>query len=266
MKNDSPDNSNCDFALDALEYLYGELAGERKKAFRRHLDGCPECAAELQDFSAVRFSIAEWKSSDFDKLATPAIVIPFETATAKTVETPESVSWIAALRNYLSFSRVFTAAAAVFLIALLIGFGIFFSGNREGDNLTAASNAQPDLDVKTPLNPTPSKEETGVQKTNAPDDAADVRKTDRAVEKPQTGEREKPRPVELAVKPAAKSKPAPEKTAGGKTTNIDAQAGKQKAKPAPNRIQRPRLNQLPEDDEDEGLRLTDLFAEIETRE
>ncbi len=85
MKNDSPKNFNCEFAAETLDFLYGEMNGERKNAFQTHLHNCSDCADEIEDFSGIRFSIQDWKAAEFDNLATPKILIPYDIV--KTVET-----------------------------------------------------------------------------------------------------------------------------------------------------------------------------------
>jgi len=50
---------NCRQAEDLIiDYLYGELSPESTEIFRRHLDGCPECAARVSELSLVRRTTA----------------------------------------------------------------------------------------------------------------------------------------------------------------------------------------------------------------
>jgi len=50
---------NCRQAEDLIiDYLYGELSPESTESFRRHLDGCPECAARVSELSLVRRTAA----------------------------------------------------------------------------------------------------------------------------------------------------------------------------------------------------------------
>ena len=77
MKNDSPQNFNCEFAPEIVDFVYGEMNAERKNVFDVHLNKCSNCADEIAEFSGIRFSIQDWKAAEFDNLATPEIKIPY---------------------------------------------------------------------------------------------------------------------------------------------------------------------------------------------
>ena len=113
MKNDSPQNFNCEFAPEIVDLVYGEMGNERKNVFDRHLNDCSNCADELKDFSGIRFSIRDWKTSEFDKLSTPEIKIPYQTTPVNIVENEKPASWFDAVRSYLTLSPLMSGAMAV---------------------------------------------------------------------------------------------------------------------------------------------------------
>lgn len=255
MKNDSPKNFNCEFAAETLDFLYGEMSVERKNAFQTHLRNCSDCAVEMEDFSDIRFSIQDWKASEFDNLATPKIRIPFETV--KTVETEKSVSWFDSIRNYLTFSPVLSGAMAVLIFAVLVGFGIFVLNKNADKDLVAESNQKPNLNVKPSVKPQPSVEKKP-EVAEIPDKVIDGKIID---EKQKNDESV---PAQVNTKPASKQKNQPVKTVEKKTSKSDSVNDPKNAKTVTNK--KPRLNELPEEDEDNSLRLADLFAELETKD
>jgi hypothetical protein len=260
MKNDSPENFNCEFALEIVDFLYGELVGERKKAFQNHLNNCSECAGEIEDFSGIRFSIQDWKAFEFDNLITPQIEIPYEITAVKTVET-KKVTWFDSIRNYFIFTPVFSGAAAVLIFAVLVAAGIFFLNKNNGNDLVAETNQKPNLNVT----PQPSVENKIKPNEKTPEFIKIPEKTidDKIINKKQKNV--EPVPARVNNNSNAKPKTQPVKTVEKKSPNADLKNDTKNAKNVPNR-NRPRLNELPEEDEDNSLRLADLFAELETKE
>jgi predicted anti-sigma-YlaC factor YlaD len=43
-----------DFKDLLMAYLDGELEGEKKREFEKHLSACPECSSELEDFKRLK--------------------------------------------------------------------------------------------------------------------------------------------------------------------------------------------------------------------
>lgn len=261
MNNNSPKNLDCKFAAETLEYLYGEIGGERKNVFQKHLDNCAECADLIEDFSAVRFSIKDWKAAEFDKLATPAIQIPYEIPALKTVVTEQSGSWFESVRNYFSLSPVLSGAAAVLLIALFFALGIFVFNNNS-DDLIADSNQKPNLNAKSSEMPKSAvlaeKEESKSQPETADPKTIDTVEV-------QKQKSEVSVPVRVDSRPNTKQKIQPVKSTEKQTPNADLINDTKNAKTVPAK-NKPRLNELPEEVEDNSLRLADLFAELETKE
>jgi hypothetical protein len=262
MKNDSPKNFNCEFAPEIIDFLYGELSGERKNAFNLHLRNCSDCADEIEDFSGIRYSIRDWKVAEFDNLATPKIEIPYEIAAVRTVET-EKLSWFDSIRNYLTFAPVLSGAAAVLIFAVLIATGIFFLNKNAGEDLVAGSNQKPNAAPSVKPQPSVKDKIETDEKTPEIVDIPEKAIDDNIIDKKQRNI--ETIPAQVKNNSNAKQKTSPVKTVEKKSSSADLKNDTKNAKTVPNR-NRPRLNELPEEDEDNSLRLADLFAELETKE
>ncbi len=254
MRNNSPLNFNCEFAPDIVDFIYGETGDERRKVFSSHLINCSDCADEVAELSDITFSIRDWKSAEFDKLATPNIQIPYPMPVV-TMADEKTVSWLDSVKGFFRLSPVLSGAMAVLLLGLMVGLGFFILDKNE-NQLVAETNS------KNTFNPKPSaspEKSVGVEERN-------LAGTDDSEMKPKVENKiivDDVRPVE-AKKSESKQKmqavraveknPVPN---AATNTNNDAKVTPVKKKP--------RLNELPEETEDDSLRLADLFAELDTK-
>ncbi len=241
-------NSPCSFAEEVVEYIYDEMNGESKAEFEIHLAKCASCADELAGFGIVRSQVSDWKLKEFSSLATPPVELPIVRAVENK---PVKRGWFESLRDLARLSPVFGASAAFAVLALCVGIGYFAVGsnNRVGNDLTAS---------KTPVvNPTPA-----VKTSPTPN-----------IEPPKTQ-------VESAdAKPkVAPSKPIVEvvKATSSTPKKVIIQATQTETKPVvvtknkPNRGTKPatmprqsEVNLAPDNnDDDDSLRLSDLFDEV----
>lgn len=253
---------NCEFAEETVSYLYGELSEPQKAEFRTHLENCSACAGEVQNFASLQSSIRKWKAEEFDRLSTPAIEIPYHTAE----KTFGSFSWFDGLWN--SFSRGFVPVGA--LAALVVGLvlGSFFLFSSADNDYVAGTNKVPEVNktntVNVPVNNL---------KENIPSNDLQTGENDLV-------EKEKPR---LAKSEETKSPAAQNNSTGKKINPVKASANsaanrnqtekavtpevknpktdKNKNLPVYGNV--PRLNNLPEEAEDDDLRLADLLDEID---
>lgn len=263
MKNNSPQNFNCEFAAETIDFIYGEMSIERKNAFQIHLNKCEDCADEIREFSDIKFSIQNWKTSEFDKIATPKFEIPYQ-KTSEVVITNEKISFFDSVKNYFRFSPVLSGAAAFTVLAFLIGSGVFLlQNNREQ---TVAENKP-----TTNLSPTPNVVRSSVNSENT-----DLKTKAAEQNKP---ENEKPSPILVDNKDKNVEKSVPSKANDKMVNDEKIQAVKtieKKSAPSVNvnnnkeqkavqTIKKPRLNDLPEDEEDNSLRLSDMFADLDTK-
>ena len=254
MLNNNIQNRECTFAEQLVAYLYDEIGVAEKPAFEAHLLDCENCADEFREFSNINFSLSEWRKADFETLSFPVFVMP-QTFKAKS----EKVSPLAAIRAYLTFSPIFTAATltALLICAGLLLFATSFSSEKDVAERKneAVQNKQEKIPYKNPIN----EKQTVVTDENVV-----------AVEK-------------IAANPAnnvVKSAPSPnirlknEAAKIGKSDRISVhemasnKTGKSGApdtgKDAP--VKTPVKNEVPsltiEDDEDNSLRLSDVLDEV----
>lgn len=263
MKNNSPQNFNCEFAPETIDFIYGEMSGERKNAFQVHLKNCEDCADEIRGFSDIKFSIQDWKTSEFDKIPTPEFEIPYQKIN-QIVIANEKISFFDSVKNYFRFSPVLSGAAAFAVLALLIGSGVFLLQNERES--TIAENI-PASD----LSPTPSVVRGSVNSENENSKPKSVE-----TNKP---ENENPSPVLADGKDKNTGKTVPSKAINktvGDEKNQTVKTTEKKSAPIGNinngkdqkavqTTKKPRLNDLPDDEEDNSLRLSDMFAELDTK-
>ena len=261
-------NYNCEFAPEIVDFLYGELKDNRQNEFKMHLSKCSDCADEVRDFSEIKFSIQNWKTLEFDKISTPEIIIPYEKAVFNRSETAKALSFWQTFRNYFSVSPVFSGAAAVLLTAFLLAVSLFLFNGKNKD-LLAENNTDPNVN--------PTNFPISAEKIETIDEQKAVEKKivstaktsadkNRKTETPKNSSTEpKNSSTEIVSKSAAVRLDQTNKVSEKKLNSaFNAKSENKSTKTIPVK-NKPRLNELPEDDEDKSLRLADLFAELETR-
>lgn len=104
-----------DFNKELLDYLYGEMSMEEKKAFETKMEENAQLKREFNELSSVR--------QELDNLKDKEVMEPFSTARRKT----RSTGWLkASPRNMIVFRPV-TAVAASLLVLMLVGYLTNFS-------------------------------------------------------------------------------------------------------------------------------------------
>ena len=224
-------NVNCKYANEIVPYMYGELASSATAEFESHLLECQLCTDEFAELSAARYEVYDWKKLEFDPLATPVFEIPFEDVAAS--------SWIEKLRA--AFSGWAMPAAAFGGIAIIVALVAVFAISRfEPGPATVAKR-----DTNSPAN-----ENTNTRNT-APSTSVKT-EPDPAVKSAATGAERTP-PRALPVKDTTPRRAVrTQQAVAPRVTNA----------PSPNV---PRLNDFAEE-EDNSLRLAELFEDIDTRE
>lgn len=256
MRNDSPQNFNCEFSPETIDFIYGEMNDSRKNAFQIHLNKCAECADEIRDFSEIKFSIQDWKASEFDRMATPKIEIPYR-KTNEVIIANEKVSLMDSFKSYFRFSPAISWTAG-FAVLVFVFAATFFVLKDDEHQMIAENNTKANLSPTPKVitqsspdvvsNPTPEKTEN----SNPPVDVDDK-------------ESEKQKIVRANTKPSSEQKTTSIKTIEKKSPVVE-NINNTKDQKAVQTKKKPRLNDLPEEDEDDGLRLADMFAELDTRE
>ncbi|MBK8467223.1 MAG: hypothetical protein IPL32_15505 [Chloracidobacterium sp.] len=145
MKNNG--KTNCPFEDEIVSYMYDEMVGVERSQFETHLADCTVCTDDFAAISEARFSVFEWQKEEFNHLPTPEIVIPYEPR-QKFVEQSESVGLWAGLRGWLQPLPL----AAVAGLVLFLGVGFLMLRSTGTSELPIASNVRPnDVPSTAPL-------------------------------------------------------------------------------------------------------------------
>lgn len=250
LDRDNNHNGSCEFASEIVDYIYGEIEELTRDTFDAHLPGCETCTAELAGVSAARLSVMEWRAAEFDSLKTPAIVIPYEK-----VERDAEQGWLASLQGFFASSPGWAATAAIIPISVVcLGVALFtfdlFGPVEVAQQNNAGSNT-----------PRPN-QRSGVDGNVARLETA----PEVAASKPERDNEIADEPVKApvtSVKVSERTTPRPRKA---KAVSADTPAKATDQSQPPTRRQRaPRLNNF-EDEEDDSLRLADLFAQTDTED
>ncbi|CAN5529722.1 hypothetical protein BH10ACI1_BH10ACI1_19930 [soil metagenome] len=253
-------NSSCAFSGHIVSYLYDEATSQEKNDFETHLPDCLNCSDEIAGFGLVRSSINEWRNDEFFKLESDSLKIsalrstkPVETA----INTDQSDSWINKVRRLFTFSPVFVGGFAALVICL--GLGWLFIENSQ-KNIVADVNKTLEIPSVSPL--------TLNNVIMKPDESI-VKKDSQAVQNKQIIEvgQNNLENQKLANSTSNRSKKSlgskaesPKKVETIAENNVNK---KQKSTKVPNST-KPTLSGMTED-EDNSLRLSELFAEIDTK-
>jgi Putative zinc-finger len=251
MSSNNGHNSSCAFEEQIVSYLYDEASKQEKIEFETHLKTCANCAGELSGFGFVRSSIQEWRNEEIFALEMPALEIPaLKTATVER----ESSSWLENLKRVFSFSPKFAfgALAALVICAGLVVLALNFSGNR---NIADSEVKQPE--------PILASNKINEEKIAAPKDekVSDIAPAPLKQETADNKFVEKSLPTKKDSRVKAPNAAPKNKINAPKSNNFATNKNKKTDKLEKQEI--PTLSDFDED-EDESLRLADLFSEIDT--
>ncbi|HEY0659313.1 MAG TPA: hypothetical protein VGD05_12600 [Pyrinomonadaceae bacterium] len=116
----------CVYTAEILAYLYGEIGKREKFDFETHLPDCTNCTDALADSAFALFSVKEWRDTEFAHLETPVINVPYLLEKEIITDASVSDSWLARLRRYVSLSPAWATAGGA-MAALAIGIGLVFA-------------------------------------------------------------------------------------------------------------------------------------------
>ncbi len=269
VANTDNNKRDCEFSEETVAYLFGELEDSKKAEFSSHLENCADCAAGLTSFSSIHSSIQNWKTAKFDNLSTPVIEIPWNLKTAEQ-KISVSGSWLGNLREIFSFPHGLIQFGAFAAVLICLGFGLYFLKSSAPENIATEPKenqiinnvlSTPETEVAKIENFDSNSEkeknskESGITKL----EDSDI-KTSADKEILTTGGN---LPVKVSAKPANKN--IIQKSAF--KNSIRGNRSPKNENNFPNDIYGsvPRLNTLPDEADDEDLRLADLFDEIDTR-
>ena len=272
MLNNNHKNSSCAFAEHLVSYLYGEIAGSEKIEFETHLENCSGCADELAGFGLVRSSILDWRK-EFSAIEMPAFVLPEAQARqfSETVSI-ENHSWFGEIRKLFSFTPTWAAGAGA-VLAVCVGLtllAINFSGNgeRAGNDLKDVNSGvvSPTVEKKTQPPEKADKKGAVEKSTEYSSNSGASKPGDLADKAPATTKNDPAVPNNSAVKISSGSRNSAFEEKSSQSPNDSAPAranqdGGIKKSPSVKARKAPKLVE-DEDDEDDSLRLADLFEEI----
>jgi len=260
MLNNKYNNSSCKYTEQIVSYIYDEFTSAEKGEFKAHLVNCYSCADEIKSFGFVRSSISEWRNEEFSNLETPFINIPlknreksFSVVTSKS----ESKTWFGKLGKIFSFNPAFAGLAILVVCVGIAWFAFNFSG---GVNEIAANRIDKNS-VQPPAAPTNeislnSSEITAADKNNEKSTVikpADV---------PQEIKREKTTSPSRAIVKASNN--IPKNNSDNPVVKVKESNDGNKKAPSVQKRQIPSLTNI-EVEEDDSIRLADLFDELDTK-
>jgi Putative zinc-finger len=259
MTNNNHKNSSCGFAEQLVSYLYEEIDGTEKTVFEAHLKNCSNCSDEFAAFSGVHFSINNWKIKDFSNLETPLIEIPYKDSVTPT-KTQEisgvTDSWLSGLRALFSFSpRAWSLATASFaVLAVCAVIALFAFNSRQPNDVATANKNQIKPIIAPTVENTPP--ETNVNSNeNNQSEKQPKQQVEPKSSQPELATEQNPKNIR-PIK--ASTNPRPVQKVENIRKNNDIKNKQNKDKVAPKILTEP-------DDEDDTLRLAELFEEIGTR-
>jgi hypothetical protein len=262
MTNNNHKNSGCGFSEQLVSYLYGESGAAEKSAFETHLRSCSACAEELEAFSGVHFSITDWKTKEFASLAPPVIEIPYKISGQKLSRTEivsdVNGSWWSGLRNLLSLSPNWSlATASMAVLAVCVGIGLIALNSGKSNDIAGGANKDTKPSAVPTIEKNPDQSNTNATKNIAPEKA--VKPPDEP-KSPQSEVAVAPdRKNRRVVKDADSQRPTQRTEASNSPKNKDVKPNNKNNKPAEPKI-------IEDEEEDDTLRLAELFEEIDTKE
>jgi anti-sigma factor RsiW len=251
MKNSNHKNSGCLYGEQLVSYLYDETGSAESSSFEKHLENCSACAEELTAFSGIKFSIGNWKLNDFAALETPVIEIPYEKPRKESEIGAVQETWLARLRDLFSLSPAWSlAAASVAVLAICTGAVLIKVNSGRGDDVAGTNK-----NTQQVATPTFERSPKAVNADVNSNESAETDAAPRKEPKPTLPERADNEP---AVKASKNQRQLPKAAAD---------------LPKPSNAKRDHKNKtvvppktLVEEDEDDSLRLAELFEEIDTIE
>ncbi len=228
--------NGCERSSEILPYIYRENSHADRDIFDAHLADCAECRDEFAAMSFSRYSVYEWQREEFASLATPDLAAVFATK----VSDGEPLGWLDGIREWFTLPQRLAFAGGFAAIAVGIISGAFYLSSSD-------QAATPDI----------------------------VKENEVTISQPTIDRGTAPIP-EIVQAPDAmpeRAKPAEAVRTLSKPVNRKAAVNRGPADKKPSEsslatVQPADLPRLTEDDDDldYGLRLSDLVADIETRE
>jgi hypothetical protein len=251
----------CVWTDQLVEFIYDEMDEAQKNNFTAHLPDCVACREEISAFGGVRNTLAAYWQDEFAPLNTPPIEIPQQTTTVRTLAAPAR-SWLDSLRALFAGSLTWMPTAAMAAAALVLcGFlaFVFLSGTQNTPEIVQENN--PNTVNKPTETPTPQTVPTPEVAQQTENQSGGTTTPEKAKQNPQK-----------TVTTVNKNQPI--KVSTEKNTPVENKRGPEKVKEKVQPRNNPKKTQkkesemdLPDlDEEDDSLRLADMFEEIDSEE
>jgi anti-sigma factor RsiW len=122
MKEDM-NRQSCSREDDLIGFLYSELSEGEAQTFRKHMQDCASCRAQLSSFTNIRESIVAWRNESLGVRTTDATVASVDR---------QGPSAIAAFRGFFNLSPLWMKGAVAFASILFCIFaGLAMARLRE---------------------------------------------------------------------------------------------------------------------------------------
>lgn len=240
MMSHSKKSDTCDRIAEIVPYLYGESSVADSAEFETHLLDCEPCTDEFAAIAEARFAVYEWNREEFLSIPTPAFVIPYEKQVEKTVILGNGFSKIFGLPQLSFWGQ---AAAAFGTIALLVGIGAFVLSGSGEHEIASNSNAalRPNAAIPSAI-------------ASAPESRADVDSGTKAIPA------RSPRVSVVKASSGSRAASNPSRGSLDRASSVQAKNGLRRSP-----LVAPTLSGN-DDEVDDSLRLSDLFAEVDSLE
>ncbi len=233
---------SCSHGEEMLAYLCDELSPDGRERFETHMQGCFECIDEFAELAVSRYSVFEWKSVEFAPMATPKFVIPTETKTAKK-------AWFDGIRTAFAWNGwALAGGVAAVIVFAVIGVSLW----NIPPEATIAGN-----DPEREIRPAPSFSQ--VAPSTISNEAQELPEAPpaRPVDEPTQGQ-----PASRRVTPQRKQAV----TRAGTAPKLPPVTSQTRPSSAGESLQNsPTLGQYV-DDQDDSLRLSDIFDDLDTKD
>ncbi len=262
LNNNNHNHQSCAFAEQIISYLYGEINAADIDKFETHLKSCSTCGNDLKGFKSVRDSVLDWRAEEFLKLEIPIFQIPTPSRAESLRTIPASIerySWFANLRRIFSFNPAWAAVLGILVFSIGIAlFAFRFSGSEE-----VAENKEGQNPVQAVISPK-------VEITKKPEEINIVGKVDEklppaSIKNNNSSAEEKRNRQIVQTKQNVKVTGNAPKNSLNNSVRSSNEANVNIKKTSP--VQKRRVPTLTDtvEDEDNSIRLADLFAEIDTK-
>ncbi len=267
LSNNNHSHKSCAVAEQIISYLYGETNPTERVALEAHLQDCSTCADEFANFGTVRSAVQEWRDVEFTNLETPRFEIQTDYSDKATVHSNYQV-WLAKLREFFTRPVLATAALAIFVIG--VGLVLLTQNLYRNDEVAKEANKQ--NPIKAGASPTIEKTFESLDKNSAEKDLEKFPSEQNPVTSDKKAENTQTR-IARAKQPPANDFTVKIPSRAAKNNSDDFESNRNvkaankliRKSPTVPKPSLPLYSIQTEDDEDESVRLADLFDEIDSK-